>query len=268
MEKITITPADIKKYKIAFTDSGQVIDELAYSAGEATNSDIYEYDEGEPYEPYMYNYEADLFKATKNEDALYNMARTLEISLNANIGKVSKKAKLQAGAWLALNDSDTWEKLLNTYTEALHDGRTDGMSDTYNKELQNTIDEYYAHENKEWLYGDHSNYAGVIYLVGKYYGHNPRSCSYDSVKDIYTLIIDEEIAENDISEYDGTKYSIKAYKEYLLNNIKGNSEAREYKNKQEREKAKAERARLLDYKAEQKAEADKERKEKLLAMKI
>jgi hypothetical protein len=53
MLHITITPRDLEKYKIAFSPSGHVIDELAYSAGENVSDNVYEWG-GEPIKPFFH----------------------------------------------------------------------------------------------------------------------------------------------------------------------------------------------------------------------
>lgn len=268
MKHITITPKDLDGYKILFTDSGHVIDELAYSIGQCTHDELYDYAEGEPYKPYSFDYEGDLFRATKTESKLYATAKTLGIGLNANLGKLSKKKKLQAGAFMALQDPTSWAALLEAYTNKLQDDRTDAMSNAYVKALEEEVESYYKDITREWLHGDHSNSFGVIYEIGKYYTENPRECSYDLKTDEYTFALDEDVIEFELEAYDGSKYSLVAYKNYLLMTIRNKSEARQYKDKQEHEKRKKEREDLAAYKeGREKMEAE-DRRAKLLAMKL
>lgn len=264
--KIVITQKDLKRYKIAFTDSGMIIDELAYASKQWTSDELWENNiDGEPYKPYNFNYEDELFTATKTDKKLYAIAKELKISLNANWEKIARKQKLQSGACIALNNPEAWQELLEAYKTVLEDQRTDGISKAYNEQLQKELDSFADDQYREWLYGDHRDYAGVIAEIRKFW--EAEYVQYDDKKgDSFTFFFDKEYANDEMLNYDGSKSTAKNYKTHLLCEIKEASEARQYKEKQEAEKRKLERERLSQYKKEQATQAEAERKAKLLSM--
>lgn len=268
MKQITIKEKYIEKAKIFNSPSGMLIDELAYASGQWTSDDLYENNfEYEPREPYSFNYEADLFENTKVSDQLYNMARTLEVSINANWERLSNEQGLQAGACVALNNSEEWDRLLLAYTEKLQADGVDGISKAYNKELQDEKDSYNNDQYREWLNGNHKDYRGVVYEIAKYFT-DERDGSYTPYNDTtktdasYTFTLNE----NDIETAKDNGYNKNQLKAWLLDSIisSGNNRAREDKAKQEARKA--ERERLAEYKKKQREEAEVERRKKLLAM--
>ena len=270
MKTITITQKDIEKAKINNTDSGYIIDELAYAAGQWTQNDLDENNwEYEPSEPYEYDFETDLFEHTKTEKELYAVAKTLGISLNANLTNLAKKRKLQCGAFMALKTPDAWKELLEAYTEALKQDGVESISADYSKELQDAKDSFHDDQYKEWLYGDR-DYAGVIKEIAKYFT-DERDGSYDEKAHSYTFALnDADIDDIKSSWYVDEKYTItdKDIKDELLDSIIASGNNRKAKERAEAEKRKAERERLAAYKAEQVTKAEAERKAKLLSMTI
>jgi len=261
--KITLKEKDISK---TYSDNGTLIDELAYSAGQMTSGNIYEYDEGSPQEPYNFDYEADLLANTKTEKDLYHIAKQLKISLNANITRLAKEAKLQCGAWVALNNAELWTDMLESYTDALKSEQTESISPTFNTELEKARDDYSDDMYKEWLHGDYRNWSGVLREIRKYY--SAEGISYDEKKQEVTLEFNDEDMTENLAQYDESKLNAKNLKAYILREIGESSSARYNKDKAEQEKRKAERERLAVYKAEQQAKSDAERKAKLLKMKL
>ena len=258
---ITISKKDIKDF--SFSDSGQVIDELAYCANQWTSNDLMENNWGyEPNEPYMFNYEQDLLENTKTADQLYNIASILNVSLNANWERLADEQGLQAGACLALNNEQLWNKLLEAYEYNLQSNGTESFSDNYNKELQDAILSFNDDPYEEWLNGDHRDFTGVVYEIAKYFT-DERDGSYDQKNDTYAFTLND----TDIENYKDQGYRINQIKKALLSDIKASGNARKSKDQAENEKRKAERERLAQYKKEQAEQAEKERKEKLLAMK-
>jgi hypothetical protein len=264
--QITITEKELKKsyptatgkdYKHTFSPSGTLIDELAYCAKQWTQDELhdnnYEYELSVPYD---YNYEEDLFEATKTQDELNKLAELLDMPCTL----AQEKTNLQAGAYMALNNPLQWGELLQAYTEKLKEDRTEGISKKYNEALQEEIDEYYESQYKQWLYGDR-DYAGVIKEIAKYFTNN-RDGEYNKKDDEYTFILDEY----DIEKAESEGYNKRQLKKWLLDSIRNAGEAREWKEKQEREKRKAERERLMEYKKQQVEQAEAERKAKLLSM--
>lgn len=264
MQKITITQKDIEKAGIQNSENGMLIDELAYSANQWTSNSLYDINfEYEPYEPYEYNYEKDLFEATKTAEQLYSVAQKIGVGINANWERIAKEQKLQAGACVALNNPEEWKKLLETYTENLKTNGIDSMSGTYNKALEEETTEYHDNLYHEWLYGDHRYFAGVIYEIAKYYT-NERNGTYDIKNNKYTFLLNEY----DIEEYKDRGYRKNQMKRALLDTIKAKSDSRSAKDREQSEKRRAERERLAIYKKEQAEKAEQERKEKLLSMTI
>lgn len=264
MKIVTITPKDITKYKLAFSASGEVIDELAYCAKQWTSEDLCnENIEYEPNEPYNFNYEADLFEATKTHPDLCNISR--QVGYDGNLPSlgmcIENGTKLQAGAFMALNFPDLWAELLELYTEKLKEDRFDSISKAYILELEKAIDSFYDDQEHEWLYGDRSNYAGVIYEIAKYFT-DERKGSYDKKADEYTFTLNE----NDIEKAKDEGYNKSQLKGWILDNASQSGDARRQKETDDREKRKIERERIAKYKAEQKAKAEEERKQKLLSM--
>lgn len=263
--QITINEKDLKKYDLTFSPSGRVICELAYASKEWTEDDLtnnnFKY---EPYEPYSFNFEDDLLENTKTQKDFWNIWHEVKGIPIEIIDFNDTKEKLQAGAFVALYHAEIWNDLLNAYTEKLKEDRTESISKAYNEQLQEEINSFWDDMNREWLYGDHRDYIGVIKSIAKFWeaeeGH------YDQKTDEYTFTFNEDYAKETLEEYNGKKLTQKAFKEYLLGEIKDSSEVQQRKHKEEREKRKAERERLAQYKAEREAEAIKERKEKLLKL--
>lgn len=260
---ITITNKDIKDPYY-----GSLINELAYAGKQWTEDDLWENNlEYEPYKPYDFNYEDDLFKATSTPDKLYKLAKELNVPLNANWERIAKEQKLQAGATVALNNVAEWNDLLRAYTDKLEDDRTDGISDNYNKVLQEELDYYQKDQYKEWLWGDHRDYSGVVYEISKYFTSNTDG-DYDEKTDEYTFTLDDEDVDNMMSNYEeDTNPTDELLKKELIASITGSIASRRNADKVQAEKNKIEREKTNAYKAERAKENEDERKAKLLAMK-
>ena len=261
MKYITITQKDIEKAGIQNSDSGFLIDELAYSAKQWTSNDLFENGiDYQPSEPYNYDFEADLLKNTKTWGMLNNIASQLGGCTIPSLITVAR-SKLQAGAYMALNNPNEWEKLLEAYTDELKTNFTDGISQEYNEALQSEINDYEKQQFKEWLNGDYTNYRGVVYEISKYFTSNDEG-SYDQEKNEYTFALDDEDVENFVD----MGYHKNQFKKALLDHIKGASDSHRADERVKREKAQAEFKRLAEYKAEQTKANEKARKAKLEAM--
>jgi hypothetical protein len=263
--KIQITKKDINP---TFTDSRMLIDELSYSAKQWTSDELWENNiEYEPNEPYEYNFEKDLFEHTKTREALGDTIKKIKIDFPIGI-KVKNASNLQAGAQIALNFPEVWNELLEAYTQALKDQRSndDIISEQYEAELQEAIEDYQKEQYHEWLNGDRSNYAGVLSEIAKFYGAS-EPIDYNE-KEPYTAVFafeDEALAEL-MNLEEGEKPTEDNARAFLLSEIKSASEARGHKDREANEKRKAERESRAEYKAKQAQVAEKERKAKLLAM--
>jgi len=272
--KITITEKDLnkvkpiwksddgKEYPHTFSPSGMLIDELAYAIGQWTSEDLFQNNlDYEPNEPYQYNYEADLFEATKTLSQLKNVTKGLGTVINEGL---FTKIDLQAGAYCALHIPQLWNDILVAYTEKLQFERTEGISKAYNEQLQKEIDSFHDDLRKEWLYGDR-DCIGIIKEIKKYF--EAESVEYsDKENDTFVFFFDKEQAKDTLENYDGEKLTVKNYTAYILTQIVEASKAREYKDKQEREKRKIERERLATYKKGQATQAEANRRAKLLSM--
>lgn len=262
--QISITQKDIEKAKISHSESGMLIDEIAYAIGEPTSDCIYNYNEYIP-EPYNFDFEADLLANTKTEKDIATLLRKLNSKALADT-KCSDGSGLQAGAFYALNYPEHFNTLLEEYTQAVKyqdNDFSDVISKQYQKEKEEAEANYYDEQYKEWLNGDYSgNYRGVIRHIIKYFELESITYGIKTPTDII-FEVDNEIATQQLEDYNGKKLTQSNYKAYILETIKYQSEARDYKHKQEREKQKVERERLAIYKAEQKAKEDQARIERL-----
>lgn len=270
MKTITINQKDIDKAKLSNSPSGMLIDELAYASGQWTSEDMYGNNfEYEPYVPYQYNYENDLFEHTKTATDLLEIASKLNVYIVPNDKMLKQKPPLQAGANCALNMPEKWDMLLEAYTEKLKQDRTDGISETYNKELQDEIDSYHDDLYSEWLNGDHGNYAGVVHEIARYFT-DERDGSYTpynhdtKTEASYTFTLNED----DMEKYKEAGYRSNQIKGALIDEIVASGNARKAKEQAENEKRRAERERLQAYKKEQAEKKAEDRKAKLLSMTI
>lgn len=262
MKTITLTQKDIEKHNIQNTTTGNIIDELAFATGKYTPFDDCDYYDYEPNEPYSYDFEDDLFANTENGDALYELAQTLGVSLNANWSKIAYANNMHLGACVALNNPKQWQELLTAYTESLKENRTYSISAQYNTAMQKTLDDYYDDSYTEWLNGDRSN-EGAVSIISKYFTDN-RDGSYNKKENTYTFCIDDDT----LQDYKDNGYTAAQTKRALLDSIKESSDAQKEKDRAENEKRRAEYAKTKAYKEERAKKEAEERKQKLLSMKV
>jgi len=265
--EISLTQKDIEDAKISNTDSGYILDELAYSAGKWTSNDMHEANmDYEPLEPYQYDFEKDLFGKIKTWKDLQDICSQIGYAGNLPSMFMLSKTELQAGAFIALNLSDIWTALLFLYTEKLKADRMDSISEAYNKALQSEVDDYYDDLYQIWLYGDRDS-AGVIAEVGRYYTEN--AGTFDKVEHVFTFHLsenDEQDIRDDENMPETEPVTEAQAKAYLIDCIIANGNNRAAKDKQEREKRKAEYEKTREYKARQAEQAQAERIAKLKAM--
>lgn len=275
---ITITQKDIEDLKLCNSASGMLIDELAYSIGEWTSDDLYENNlDYIPYEPYDYDYEADLFEATKTPEQFSGLVAKL-CSPNLYISFTKEElGNMQAGAYCALKYPNEWETILKAYKDELQSNGTDGISEAYNKQLQKEQDEWNDDQYHEWLHGDYRDWDGIVRMIAKYYTEDRDNGEYtpynDKTKDeaSYTFEMDEEYLHE---EYCGCGDTFETctekmdYKKQILSVIQAKSNARKEKDRIASEKRREERKKQAEYQAKRKAEDEAERIAKLKAMKI
>jgi len=151
---IVITQKDIEKAGIQNSESGMLIDELAYGAKQWTSEMLYsENIDHEPSELYNFDYEDDLLENTKTLQQLTDILEKIDYDFDTSIIKISGANSLQAGAQVALNYPDEWNEILEAYTEKLKDDRTDGISKEYNKALQDELDDWHSDRRKQSMCG-------------------------------------------------------------------------------------------------------------------
>ena len=256
---ITITQKDIEKAGIQNSESGMLIDELAYAAKQWTSEMLYNENTGyEPSEPYNFDYEDDLLENTKTLQQLTDTLEKIDYDFDTSTIKISGANSLQAGAQVALNYPDEWSEILEAYTEKLKDERTDGISEKYNEELQEELDDWYNDRYSEWLNGDR-DYIGVVKSIAKYFTDSGIG-DYNKKENEYMFLLNDYDIEK--AKEDG--YNKRQLKKWILQSIMQSSENRAYADKVEREKRKAERERVAQYKKEQ---AEKERTERIARLK-
>jgi hypothetical protein len=265
---VSITQKDIEQVKISFSESGQVIDELAYGAGEWISEQLFENNvDYQPQEPYEFDFEADLFGKTKKPLDMINLITDFDYRMPAEITFVGKCGNLQAGAYMALNYPEAWEALLKEYEQAVKDNPE--LSVEYASELEKEQGEWQEQNYKYWLMGDR-HYEGVICKIARKFVDNRDAGSYDEKSDIYTFELDLREARDLYEESNGevVRFNAKIFKAWLLDNIKYASEARQSEEQREREARKVERERVAKYRAERDKKGQAEREAKLRAMKI
>jgi len=279
---ITITIDDIliKAHRDPVSATGTLIDELAYSAGEATQEDLWNIDSqiyAIDYTIEHYNYKEELLKNIKTYEQYSKLTGALNVpeAVNSNISKQNK----HIGAFVALNYPDHFSVQLEEYTNKLKDEAcnyydSDFLNDyapDFTKELQDAVDEQTAQDYREWLHGDRRDYAGVLFLIAKYYGASDALAYDEKTGDSVVFTFDDEYLTErlDYANYDSVpmkEATQEDSKNWLINEITTSINSRYEKNKAEQAKRKAERERLTAYKAEQQAIADAERKAKLEAL--
>jgi hypothetical protein len=241
---IKITDKDIKQ-KGSY--SGLLIDELAFSAGQWTKDDLFENncdydDESAGYILEHFDFENEFLKT------------------------ISKKQAKKYKKDLSKFDLDLHD-YIDEIKELVGNEDLEEKCKTLFDELQAGRDEFWKQLTKEWLYGDYSNYRGVVYEIGKYYG--AEDTIYNHKKgDSFTFIFDiEDLHENycGCGEYasDCKEYKEKDYKQLLLNSINNSIDIETAKEKRKKEEREAEYKRQAEYRAKQAKEKENELLNKL-----
>ena len=277
---ITIKPEDIKADR---TSSGQLIDKLAKAIGEWESNELWEnnidyQDEGALYLVSQYDYEAALIEILNKQknglsvliDAIADETPEQKVKIVAAC--IDKK--LKQGAALALNAPDLFTALLSDFTDAIKESKYSYMEDDsfiakyapeLAKDMQKAVDEFQEDQYKEWLYGDHRDFAGILRLAAKFF--DAESVDYDRKADEITLEFTPEAASEMLNEYEeGTKATAKNVKSELCDLIANKMEARADEEKAKREKRAAESKVTREYQAKRKADDEAERIAKLKSM--
>lgn len=282
--KITITSKDILDKRNIASMSGMLIDELAFSAGEATEDEIdpedYATQSAVEYVSKEYNYERALLNETKSAKRLLDLCSALSDSTTVAFSFPVPKNTKHAGAYLALNEPENFALILEKYEakckeeayqyydNAFLTGYSDksgGYAKDFAKEIQDSIDAQQTQNYKEWLHGDHRNYAGVLSLIAKYYGADEALDYDEKTGDSVVFTFDDEYLKSEMQEYaddgvDPILCTSKECKEWLISQIQSAIDSKYAKRKRDNEARKIERERLTAYKAEQQAQEDNERR--------
>lgn len=277
MKQITLNTKDIKN---TYSASGTIIDELAYASGQWTEEDLRNNNYDYEYESFDYinehfNFEDALLKATKQATDLLEIASKLNVYLVPN-DEMMKENELQAGASCALNMSDKWTELLKAYENKCKEEQyqfddsnfLSKYAPDYVKELREGDDSFWEDLTNEWLYGGHErDNNGILCEIKKYFG--AEDIQFDEKNwDNITLEFDEDELHEQYCGCGDDKCKEKPdYKKDILAHIQSASEGRHNKEKAERAKRSEERAKTKEYQDRRKAEAEAERKVKLLALK-
>lgn len=235
---ITIKNTDIKEHG---SDSGLLIDELAFSAGQWTEEDLF--NNNVDYENSSFDYVLEHF------DFESEFIKTLT-------KKQARKYK---------NDLSKFQDDLYDFTQELKELVYDDELEAKNKALYDELEEskkyFWEDLTKQWLYGDRDS-RGVIAEIGRYYGADDTIYNHKT-GDSFGFVFDiEDFHEKycGCGEYskDCKEWKRKDWKGLLIDSITTDIYNAKEAKREEQEKRKEERERIAKYKAEQKAEADKE----------
>jgi hypothetical protein len=223
-------------YKINGNSTGSALDTLAIAVDGRDSNDIDENmfeaeDQAIDYVLGHYDYESDMLKtATKKE----------------------------LKTWL--NDPQAQALALSVFTDKLRRDSQPYYESTTElaKELQEAVNNVHNENYREWINGDHRDWAGILVMAERKY-----LVSFETDKgEVYADITDEVMKEwrDGLMEGEAPIRTRRDAKEYLENEINDDARAAYSKRMSESAARKAERERLAAYKAEQAARAEVERK--------
>lgn len=280
MYKITIKNKDIKEDR---TDSGRLIDKMAMSIGQWTENDLFINNTEYEHEGFDYIYEHFDFEMAfltwLNKMTIKQIKEYLkkdEVYHGDAIIKDYKKQKLLFGAYFALNYPVNYKVELQAFEEELEEERSEyyesekmeEKAPELKKQLEESVNDFQKRNYKEWLYGDNSNFRGIIFEFKKRIEAD--SVEYSETEDELYIEIDETA---DLDFYynnsldDERRFTKKEMKDLIVDTITNGMINEDEKQQAERKKRNEEYTRVRNYKEEQAKEAEKERREKLLAMK-
>lgn len=263
------------------TDTGEQIDVLAKACGHYTSDEMlissldYEHETiGYVIKEYGRNQHENDFLAILN--AKKELLRSDDIfdpfepAVIEDIIAKFNKSKLLLGAFLALEYPHAFDLMLDNYIKAEEEkAKTESWEhDTpLCKDVQGALDSRAKDDYHEWLYGDYSNWQGILAEASHKLVDEWDCIKYDQKKDVLTLIIPDEmideLKENGDIEHK-TKKELAAYYNSTINYW---CEAQLAKEQTARQEQKETRQKTNEYKKQQQEEADKERQAKLLKMK-
>ncbi len=280
MYKITIKNKDIKEDR---TDSGRLIDKMAMSIGQWTENDLFINNVDYEHESFDYIYEHfDFEKAfltwlnKKKDKQISEYLKKDEVYHGDEILKDYKKKKLLFGAYFALNYPVNYATELEQFQSELEEERSEyyesekmeEYAPELKKELEESVEDFQKRNYREWLYGDYSNFRGILCEFKKKI--EAEKVEYGEKEDELYIEIDETA---DLDFYynnsldDERRFTKKEMKDLIVDTITNGMIGHDEKQQAERKKRSEEYTRVRNYKEEQAKEAEKERREKLLAMK-
>ncbi len=180
------------------------------------------------------------------------------------------KDGLESGAWFALNQPDQFSIDLLNWTDRLkEDAHAYEMLDTIPADLSANLgkaddeasDDYF----REWFYGDHRNWDGILSLSSRAVTGEHKSFSWDKETGDILVTLSEDEVQTILGE-DEKITSVKRVKEVTVETINSLANNTVHKNKIENEKRRAEYQKTKEYQDKRKAEDEAKRKAKLLAM--
>jgi hypothetical protein len=262
---ITLTEKDLDT---SLTDSGQVIDVLALSMNEATQNEVDE--SAMDYDYTVIDYVIENYDFEKAFIEMLNEEPT-KLKEYEKI-YISSGTDLLAGAWLALEYPEVFDKMLTDWTDKIKSTDRFDLEEPKDliEELQEAVDDYHDRQYQEWLNGDYGNWSGILPLAEKKY--ECADVSYNGSENALSFEYTDEQGKAfiaDLYAYDSEEvvFSPELLKKDLADMINSNAAYTVNKEKQKREEQKAERDRVKAYQEEQKQKAEAERKAKLLSMK-
>lgn len=266
--RVTLTTKDMPTDAATLTASGSVLDILAKTAGEY-----------EQYEMYTNNldYFSDCIKAAFDgldmESIFIDYLNENPAKLLSQYGKAHNPCDLKAGACFALHFTEDFDKALAGFRgeqeAAMYDcvGDYSGCIPAIAEALQADYDILVEDQHKEWLYGDHRKFAGVLAEIAKYFGAEDcdiENNNHDAV--VLTFTRDQAFEALNSPQDENPTITNSELAELLKDSIQNSIIAACHKHEQEQAARKTEQDRLIAYKAEQQASATTKRSTRLLAM--
>lgn len=277
---ITLTDKDLA---INLTDSDQIIDVLALSIDQWTENELYEHNID--YVHYSLDYVIEHYDFEKAFITKLNEQPEELLKILTEAGQLPLWVKftagnLLAGAFLALELPELFEATLKDWTDEVKDAclsfydEPEMIPQDLIKELEKAEEDFYKDQRKEWLYGDHRDFAGILVMAEREYG--VEDVSVDQAKNELHIELDREQAvevlinsynyEDEEIEKMSDKKLEKATREQLIDLINSNAGTTINRKEEQSKKRQEEYAKTKAYQAERKAQAEVERRGKLLQM--
>lgn len=231
-------------YKINGNSTGAPLDTLAIAVDGRDSNDIENWDGDTYIQEYVfdnYDYEGAMLKE-------------------------ATKADLEKWLHDPMAQADALKQYAEERREAVTSGR-DTDSDLY-QEVQDAIDSQRDDDYRQWIYGDHRDWAGILTMGARMYGNgdyqNDYGLEFTTEKgEVYANLDKELIAYWKEEGY--IERASQAYA-YLERSINDDARANYSKKQEEQKKRRAEHERLSAYKKEQAEKAEIERQERIKSL--